>query len=210
MRPRWPRSHIMVTEFRLPELGENIESGDLVKVLVSVGDTVAKDQSVVELETDKATIEVPAPVSGRVKAIHVKQGERVKVGQLILTLEDGAGAASVEKVEQPKATARPATEARPKPPKPERSRGASSRASAVAEAQIEETQIEAGRREPAEEPAERPAEGPTEGNDRWEPPAGGHVVPIPPSRPETGQAVVPAAPSARRHARELGGDISQV
>ena len=90
MRPRWPRPHIMVTEFRLPELGENIESGDLVKVLVSVGDNVAKDQSVVELETDKATIEVPAPVSGRVKEIHVKQGEKVKVGQLILTL-DGSG-----------------------------------------------------------------------------------------------------------------------
>src|SRR3989441_9220580 len=113
MRPRWPRSHIMVTEFRLPELGENIESGDLVKVLVSVGDTVAKDQSVVELETDKATIEVPAPESGRVKEIHVKQGEKVKVGQLILTVEDGAGAASVEKVEHLKATARLATEARP-------------------------------------------------------------------------------------------------
>jgi len=106
----------MVTEFRLPELGENIESGDLVKVLVSVGDNVAKDQSVVELETDKATIEVPSPVSGRVKEIHVKQGEKVKVGQLILTLEDGAGAASVEKVEQLKATARPATQPRPERP----------------------------------------------------------------------------------------------
>ena len=205
----------MVTEFRLPELGENIESGDLVKVLVSVGDTVAKDQSVVELETDKATIEVPAPVSGRVKEIHVKQGEKVKVGQLILTLEDGAGAASGEKVKQPKATARPATEARPEAPKPERSRGASSRASAVAEAQIEEiqteeTQIEKRRPEPAEEPPEGPAEGPAEGNDRWERPAAGHVVPIRPSEPETAQAVVPAAPSVRRRARELGLDIGQV
>src|SRR5437763_7721177 len=192
----------MGTEFRLPELGENIESGDLVKVLVSVGDTVTKDQSVVELETDKATIEVPAPVSGRVREIHVKQGEKVKVGQLILTLEDGAGAASVEKVEQVKATARPATEARPERPKPERSPGASSGARAVAEAQIEASQIEEGRREPAKEPAE--------GNDRWERAAAGHVVPIRPPEPETAQAVAPAAPSVRRHARELGVDIGQV
>ena len=105
----------MVTEFRLPELGENIESGDLVKVLVSVGDTVTKDQSVVELETDKATIEVPAPVSGRVREILVKQGEKVKVGQLILTLEDGVGAASVEKVEQARPGVRPAAQPRPLP-----------------------------------------------------------------------------------------------
>ena len=201
----------MVTEFRLPELGENIESGDLVKVLVSVGDTVAKDQSVVELETDKATIEVPAPVSGRVKEIHVKQGEKVKVGQLILTLEDGAGAASGEKVKQPKATARPATEARPEAPKPERSRGASSRASAVAEAQIEEIQtVETQIEERRPEPAEEPPEGPAEGNDRWERPAVGHVVPLRPSEPATVQPVAPAAPSVRRHARELGVDIGQV
>lgn len=83
----------MATEFRLPELGENIEKGDLVKILVAVGDTVAKDQAVVELETDKATLEVPSTVAGKVKQIHVKQGDKVKVGQLILTLDDdGAGA----------------------------------------------------------------------------------------------------------------------
>ena len=156
----------MVTEFRLPELGENIESGDLVKVLVSVGDTVTKDQSVVELETDKATIEVPAPVSGRVREIHVKQGEKVKVGQLILTLEDGAGAASVEKVEQAKATARPATQPRPERPKPERSPAASSGARAVAEGQIVETRIEERRPEPAKEPAEGPTGGPSKRNSR--------------------------------------------
>ena len=49
----------MPTEFKLPELGENITAGDVVRVLVSAGDTIAKDQPVLELETDKATIEVP-------------------------------------------------------------------------------------------------------------------------------------------------------
>ena len=82
----------MATEFRLPELGENIEKGDLVKIMVAVGDSVAKDQAVIELETDKATLEVPSSVAGKVKQIHVKQGDKVAVGQLILTVdEEGAG-----------------------------------------------------------------------------------------------------------------------
>jgi pyruvate dehydrogenase E2 component (dihydrolipoamide acetyltransferase) len=55
-----------VIDFTLPELGENVASGDVLRVLVKVGDTVAKDQPVLELETDKATIEVPSSVAGRV------------------------------------------------------------------------------------------------------------------------------------------------
>src|SRR5262250_2217834 len=90
----------MPTEFRLPELGENIEAGDLVKVLVSVGDTINRDQPVLELETDKATVEVPSPVYGRIKEIHVKEGEKVKVGQLILTVEDGAQSSAVAREER--------------------------------------------------------------------------------------------------------------
>ena len=82
----------MVTEFRLPELGENIAKGDLVKVLVSVGDVIAKDQAVIELETEKATLEVPSSVGGKVESILVKAGEQVKVGQVILTVADGASA----------------------------------------------------------------------------------------------------------------------
>ena len=61
-------------EFTLPELGENVEKGDVVRVLVNVGDLVAKDQPVVELETDKATIEVPSSVAGRVTDVRVKVG----------------------------------------------------------------------------------------------------------------------------------------
>ncbi|HXJ92590.1 MAG TPA: dihydrolipoyllysine-residue acetyltransferase [Terriglobia bacterium] len=80
----------MSTEFRLPELGENIDKGDLIKVLVSPGEMITKDQPVIELETDKATLEVPSSVGGKVEAIHVKAGEKVKVGQVILTVSDGA------------------------------------------------------------------------------------------------------------------------
>lgn len=80
--------------FALPELGESIESGDVVQVLVAVGDQIAAEQSVVELETDKAVVEVPSPVSGSVTAIHVAPGDKAAVGQLIVTLETGAATAT--------------------------------------------------------------------------------------------------------------------
>jgi pyruvate dehydrogenase E2 component (dihydrolipoamide acetyltransferase) len=80
-----------VTEFKLPELGENIEQGDLVRLMISPGVTVAEGQPVMELETDKAVVEVPSSVSGTVSDIRVKEGEKVKVGQVIFTVETGAG-----------------------------------------------------------------------------------------------------------------------
>ena len=77
-----------MADFTLPELGENITAGDVLNVLVKIGDTVARDQAVLELETDKATIEVPSTLAGKVTAIKVKAGDKVKVGQAILSLED--------------------------------------------------------------------------------------------------------------------------
>jgi pyruvate dehydrogenase E2 component (dihydrolipoamide acetyltransferase) len=64
----------MPTDFKLPELGENVTAGEVVRVLVKAGDTIEKDQAVLELETDKATIEVPSSVAGTVKDVRVKQG----------------------------------------------------------------------------------------------------------------------------------------
>lgn len=80
----------MVKEFKLPELGENIETADIVKIMVSPGDKVEVDQIVLEIETDKATIEVPSEYSGVVKEVFVKNGETAKVGQVIFTLEESA------------------------------------------------------------------------------------------------------------------------
>ena len=77
-----------MADLTLPELGENITAGDVLNVLVKVGDKLAKDQPVLELETDKATIEVPSSVAGTVTAIKVKAGDKVKVGQAILSLAD--------------------------------------------------------------------------------------------------------------------------
>ena len=80
------------SEFKLPELGENIDSGDLVRLMISVGATVSEGQPIMELETDKAVIEVPSTVSGVVREIKVKEGQKVKVGQVVFTLEGGAPA----------------------------------------------------------------------------------------------------------------------
>jgi pyruvate dehydrogenase E2 component (dihydrolipoamide acetyltransferase) len=80
-----------VIEFKLPELGENIEQGDLVRLMVAPGATVSAGQSVMELETDKAVVEVPSSVTGTVQEIRVKEGDKIKVGQVIFTV-DGAEA----------------------------------------------------------------------------------------------------------------------
>jgi len=85
-----------VIEFKLPELGENIEQGDLVRLMVAPGATVSTGQSVMELETDKAVVEVPSSVSGTVQEIRVKEGDKIKVGQVIFTVENGSGAKAAE------------------------------------------------------------------------------------------------------------------
>ena len=93
----------MAIEFRLPELGEKIEDGDVVKVLVAEGDVIAVDQPVLEMETDKAVIEVPSSVAGKVVSVHVKEGEKAAIGQLILVLE-GEAPSEPKKTEAVKAS----------------------------------------------------------------------------------------------------------
>ena len=88
----------MATEFKLPELGENIESADIIKVMISEGDKVEKDQNVIEIETDKATVEVPSEISGTVKKVNVKEGDSAKVGDVIFTVEENE---TEEKKEEP-------------------------------------------------------------------------------------------------------------
>jgi pyruvate dehydrogenase E2 component (dihydrolipoamide acetyltransferase) len=80
----------MAIEIKLPELGENIESADVVSVLVKEGDKVQKDQGLFEIETDKATIEVPSTESGIVQKILIKTGDKIKVGQTVFMIEDSA------------------------------------------------------------------------------------------------------------------------
>jgi len=100
-----------VTEFKLPELGENIDQGDLVRLMISPGASITEGQPVMELETDKAVVEVPSSVAGTVKEIRVKEGEKVKVGQVIFTVENGAGGKA--KAAEAKAPAEKISESRP-------------------------------------------------------------------------------------------------
>jgi pyruvate dehydrogenase E2 component (dihydrolipoamide acetyltransferase) len=169
-----------VSEFKLPELGENITQGDLVRLLVSSGNKIAEGQPVMELETDKAVVEVPSSVTGVVKDVRVKQGEKIKVGQVIFTLEEGASSKSL-----------------PKPESEENVSGQhgvrlSFQAAIAAEGKTEEQAL------PPDQPqASKPQNfslpahmGRTAGTEHREP--------------------VPAAPHVRRLARELGLDIHEV
>ncbi len=94
---------------QLPELGEGVTEGELVKWLVKVGDTVKPDQPVAEMMTDKATVEVPSPFGGVVKEIQKKEGDVVEVGMTMLVLDaDAAASASAPAPQAPKSTPAPA------------------------------------------------------------------------------------------------------
>ena len=91
----------MATEFKLPELGENIESADIANVLVKEGDQVKLDQAIIEIETDKATIEVPSTVEGTITKLLVKAGEKVKVGSVVMVVDEaGSPAESKEEIKR--------------------------------------------------------------------------------------------------------------
>jgi pyruvate dehydrogenase E2 component (dihydrolipoamide acetyltransferase) len=221
-----------MTEFVLPELGENIEAGDVVRVLVHAGDTLQRDQTILELETDKATIEVPSSVSGVVKELRVKTGDKVKVGQAILVVDDegadapppdsdatGARAAST-RADAPAAVdaateGGQAMDAQPKPGttddgaargRHEREQGIGEADEGKAPAKAEKGPAKAGAHDRGEQaPAESEGQAPAKG-------AKGRVLDISAGRAQQPQAAepVPAAPSTRRYARELGVDISAV
>jgi pyruvate dehydrogenase E2 component (dihydrolipoamide acetyltransferase) len=93
----------MVREFELPDVGEGVAEGEIVSWLVEVGEEVSEDQPVVEVETDKAVVEVPSPVNGTVREIRAEEGEMVPVGTVIITFdvegEEGeeAGATDAER-----------------------------------------------------------------------------------------------------------------
>jgi len=202
----------MSTEFKLPDLGENVEQADVVNVLVSEGHVIQANQNVLELETDKAVVELPSPHAGRVTKVHVKNGDKVKVGDPILTIEEeGARRAKPAREEQPASEAEKEREAEapakreeraPEEPREEKQARAA-REREVEEAAREEFQEQyetvetaqevaapRGRAAREEEPDEERAEKTREA--------------------ETRQRPVPAGPAVRRMARELGVELRQV
>src|SRR5262245_48181957 len=215
-----------MTDFRLPELGENVTSGDVLRVLVKPGDTVAKDQPILELETDKATIEVPSSVAGRVKEVKVKAGDKVKVGQAILTVEDGAEA---------KPTAAKEASAKSAEAAPAKAGGEGGRATAAdaapapqpAKEKIPDVQPDVQARNqsttpdkagvkdssvgPQAQSGAADGDAPSRGRNVGDISRGARAPePAAPSAAPAELPPAPAAPSVRRMARELGVDINQV
>jgi pyruvate dehydrogenase E2 component (dihydrolipoamide acetyltransferase) len=104
-------------DIKLPELGENIAQGTISKVLVKVGDNVKKGQNILELETDKAVLEVPSPDEGSVTEVLVKAGQVIKVGQPIFVFGGKTGAPAGAPASEPKPAAAPAAQTQ-QPAKP--------------------------------------------------------------------------------------------
>lgn len=179
----------MATELKLPNLGENVDAGNVVRVLVSEGDVISEQQPILEIETDKAAIEVPAPQGGAVVKVHVKPGDQVKVGDPVISI-DVQEAAKPRDQEESDATGVERPKDSEVSPSPE----------PAASQATEESRSSAGA--PPAAPAERPAR---------PQPAAPPAEPAPPAeqQPES-SALVPAAPSVRRFAREIGVDIAQV
>jgi pyruvate dehydrogenase E2 component (dihydrolipoamide acetyltransferase) len=202
----------MPTEFKIPELGENVTAGDVVRVLVNPGDQLARDQPVLELETDKATIEVPSDVAGTVEEIKVKAGDKVKVGQLVLTLAEGAekaeGAEAAEKAEhaekpkeQPQAAAEEGGMSQKAAAEPEAAGGGEARAEA------DRGEGEADQPEAQEAPKQKRGEVVDISRGARQQPAPAPAQAVATDEPTL---AAPAAPSVRRMARELGVDIRNV
>lgn len=193
----------MATEFILPELGENIDSADVVEVLVSVGDQVKVDDPILEIETDKATFEVPSTVNGVIKELMVEAGESAKVGQVVMVVEETDSASSTESDDAPKddSDSEPAQQKTAESGSQEESEGESeSEPSSEKEPEKRETGValsEAPTEQRGKVDLSAPAESAAE-----EPSSNGIS-----SGP---RELVPAAPSTRRLAREIGVDINQV
>src|SRR5687767_11975852 len=158
----------MPRPFVLPDLGEGLTEAEILSVLVREGDVIEEDTPLLEVETDKATVEIPSPMSGRVEKIHVQPHQTVKVGAVLVTFSDA--------------------EARP-------GKQAADTLDPTRTLAPESKTVIAG------------------GGARQAPPAAAALTAAPPgpaSAPSRGAGPVPAAPSTRRLARELGVDLHAV
>jgi pyruvate dehydrogenase E2 component (dihydrolipoamide acetyltransferase) len=167
----------------VPELGEGVDSVDVVAVLVSVGDTVQLEQPVIEVETEKASVEVPSTVTGKVLEVHVTVGDTLGAGSEIITV-DGTGA--------------PTGEAEPP-------------VSAAEDSGAAEEAPEADSATPVDSAPEVSTDDDRRGAPvQQEEPVVDEIEAVPSSTFDASREPVPAAPTVRRFARELGVDISQV
>jgi pyruvate dehydrogenase E2 component (dihydrolipoamide acetyltransferase) len=179
----------MPIEVKLPNLGEGVESGDIVEVLVSEGDVIAKNQAILDIETGKATMQVPSDFAGKVLKVHVKKGQTVKNGEVLLTLEgapSGGSSAPAKPAEPPKAEA-------PKAAPPPAAKPAPAPAPQPAAAKPAPAPVKPAPVVPQPAPVPQPV---------------APVATITEEDQPTGE--VAAGPAVRRFAREVGVDLSRV
>jgi pyruvate dehydrogenase E2 component (dihydrolipoamide acetyltransferase) len=202
----------MSTQIKLPNLGENIESGDVLSILVREGDTVKVDQDLLELETDKATMPIPSPKAGKITKVLVREGETINVGAPIMEIDaaDGAEKPAAKKSEQPKQD-KPRAAAKPKEPEPDE-----------AEERAKEADVEAGDVPPDETEPSEPEEIPRQPQRKKKAaPAKATKAKKPEPEPEPeaeeaedvpgdGHASAAAGPAVRRLARQLGVELRRV
>jgi pyruvate dehydrogenase E2 component (dihydrolipoamide acetyltransferase) len=181
-----------MAEFTIPNLGDGVAQGDVLKVLVKPGDAIKVDQPVLELETDKATVEVPSTVAGTIREVKVKAGDKVKPGQSVLVLDNGAGTTPKQETKQDA----------PKQETPKQD--AAKQDAAKQEAPKQEAPKQEAPKQEAPKETERPRASVT--NIAAGRPAPAAPVPAPVSQ----VTAAPAAPSVRRLAREIGVDVTQV
>lgn len=101
-------------DFKLPDIGEGVHEGEITKWLVKAGDTIKADQPMVEVMTDKATVEIPSPVTGVVEKLHASEGQTIEVGKVLLTInEKGNGKSTAAPAPTPAASPKPQREVKP-------------------------------------------------------------------------------------------------
>jgi pyruvate dehydrogenase E2 component (dihydrolipoamide acetyltransferase) len=213
----------MPTDIKLPSLGENIESGDVLSILVSEGDTVTKDQDLLELETDKATVPIPSPSAGKIVKILVGEGDTVQVGAAFMQIEAANGTVSREAVEQQESSSEPSA-----PPKKETTASKEKPAKSDTKQHVdleeqadEEFDMQSDPGDDAPDDDQQPAKKSTPKKSQSSATAAKQKSAPSKStatksasaavdKPGDGQASAAAGPAVRRLARELGVDLRRV
>jgi pyruvate dehydrogenase E2 component (dihydrolipoyllysine-residue acetyltransferase) len=212
----------MPIEVKLPNLGEGIDTGDVLELLVKEGDIVAKDQGIIELETGKATLQVPSSAAGKVAKIHVHAGQSIPPGTLLLTLDTAAA-------EGTKGGGR-ATEAGKRESGPSRRKAESAERQIAGPAPAPQTQKAAGTQHSVHPRSPASPSASKESTPTSQSPPAQESAPVPPvpktvgPQPHAPSPELPAdlpesthdgggvaaGPAVRRFAREVGVDLSRV
>ncbi len=184
----------MAIEFKLPEVSEGVESADIAEILVSEGDVIEKDQIVMEVETEKAVVELPCPHAGKITKVHVSEGDSVDVGAVLLSIEVSE---SAEKKESPK----PQQDDGEKTAEPRKPDKEPEKAEATQKAEREPALQRAGWPDMAKGLEEHGDHAPAVATEATRALVWREEQMVPPP---------PAAPSTRRLARELNVDLTRV